>query len=237
MQSGVIAMRMRRKKHLNVRLAACGEIVTSYWPEELAFSVWDDGSDRLDFAAVFGNDNPIEMEIGCGKGGFICELARRHPDVNFIAVEKSESALVIACEKAQALGLSNVHFISTDAEYLPRILPHGFARRIYLNFSCPYPKKRYASHRLTDRHFLLMYRSWLTPKGDVRQKTDDPDLFAFSISSLSSAGFIIADVILDLHHSNIDDNIVTEYESRFLAQGKSIFYLRALVSTDSLPMS
>lgn len=220
-------MRMRRKKHLSERLDACRGIVTSYWPEELAFSVWEDGSDRLDLSAVFGNDHPIEMEIGCGKGSFICELAQRRPQTNFIAVEKSESALVIACERASALGLKNVHFISTDAEYLPRILPLAFTGRIYLNFSCPFPKKRYASHRLTHPHFLDRYRRWLIPGGEIVQKTDDADLFAFSLVSLSGAGFVLQDVSLDLEHSDVEGNIVTEYESRFVAMGKPIYYLRA----------
>ena len=222
-------MRMRRKKHLGERLDACRGIVTSYWPEKLAFSVWEDGSDRLDLCAVFGNDHPVEMEIGCGKGSFICELAQRRPQTNFIAVEKSESALVIACERANRMGLQNVHFISTDAEYLPRILPIGFAETIYLNFSCPYPKKRYASHRLTHAHFLEMYRKWLVPGGEIRQKTDDRDLFAFSLVSLSEAGFVLRDVSLDLENSGAEDNIVTEYEARFVAMGKPICYLRAVM--------
>ena len=224
-------MRMRRKKHLEERFDACRSYVTSYWPEVLAFSVWEDGSDRLDLCELFGNDHPVELEIGCGKGSFICQLAERSPQINFLAVEKSESALVIACERAQALGLKNVHFISTDAEYLPRILPLAFAGRIYLNFSCPFPKKRYASHRLTHAHFLEMYRQWLTSDGEIRQKTDDADLFAFSLVSLSEAGFVLCDVSLDLENSNINDNIVTEYESRFVAMGKPIYYLCAVANS------
>lgn len=226
-------MRMRRKKHLSERLEACREIVTSYWPQELAFSLWEDGSDRLDLSAVFGNDRPVELEIGCGKGSFICELAQRRPQINFLAVEKSESALVIACERAAALGLKNLHFLSTDAEYLPRILPLGFAETIYLNFSCPYPKKRYASHRLTHAHFLDMYRRWLIPGGEIRQKTDDAGLFAFSLVSLSEAGFVLCDVSLDLENSGVQDNIVTEYESRFVAMGKPIYYLCAVMDQRS----
>ena len=222
-------MRMRRKKHLGERLDACRKIVTFYWPEELAFSVWEDGSDRLDLSTVFGSDRPVEMEIGCGKGSFVCEMAQRHPQINFLAVEKSESALVIACERAAALGLNNVHFVSTDAEYLPRILPSHFVSRIYLNFSCPFPKKRYASHRLTHEHFLDMYREWLTADGEIRQKTDDANLFEFSLVSLSRSGYILRDVSMDLKESDVTENVVTEYESRYRAMGKPIYYLRATV--------
>lgn len=220
-------MRMRRKKHLSERLAACSDRLLTYWPDELAFSVHEDGSARLDLATCFEREQPVELEIGCGKGTFICELAQREPAVNFLAVEKNESALLLACEKAAALGLRNVYFISTDAEYLPRILPNDFARCIYLNFSCPFPKKRYASHRLTHAHFLALYRAWLLPGGEIRQKTDDRDLFAFSLVSLSQSGYVLQEVSLDLHNSGIEGNIVTEYEARFVAEGKPIHYLRA----------
>ena len=221
-------MRMRRKKHLDERFAACGDRVRFYWPDELAFSIREDGSERIDLTQCFDAPAPVEMEIGCGKGGFICELAQRHPEVNFLAVEKNESALLLAVEKAAALGLRNVYFLSTDAEYLARILPtEPFARRLYLNFSCPFPKKRYASHRLTDPHFLAHYRRWLLPEGEIRQKTDDANLFTYSLESLSKSNFTLEKVTLDLHNSDVEGNIVTEYEARFLSQGKPIYYLEA----------
>ena len=221
-------MRMRRKKHLDERLDSVSEQIINLWVDKVQFDA-DEAPKYLDFTALFGNDNPVEMEIGCGKGGFICELAARHPDVNFLAVELYANVLVSACEAAQARGLTNIRFLSGNAEYLARFIPPHSIRRLYLNFSTPFPKKRQATHRLTHPHFLEMYKGLLVPGASLIQKTDGRVFFQYSLASLSQCGYTLQDVSLDLHTDGIEDNIVTEYESRFVAQGLPIYRVEATI--------
>lgn len=221
-------MRMRRKKHLDTRLTDCGEQIINMQVADRRFGA-DEGEVSLSPAALFGNDNPLELEIGCGKGGFICDMAARHPEVNFLAVEKYANVLVTAAETAAQRELTNIRFLWGDAEYLPRFIPPHSVRRLYLNFSTPFPKKRYAIHRLTHRHFLDIYRGLLTADGGVEQKTDDRGLFQFSLEEFSQSGYILQRVSLDLHAEDYPDNIVTEYEQRFINEGLPIYRLEATV--------
>ena len=221
-------MRMRRKKHLDERLDSVSEQIISLRVETIRFDA-DEQPKYLDFGGLFGNGNPVEMEIGCGKGGFICELAARHPDVNFLAVELYANVLVSACEKAKEMGLTNVRFLSGNAEYLERFIPPHSISRLYLNFSTPFPKKRQATHRLTHPHFLEMYKGLLTEGASVIQKTDGRVFFQYSLESMSQCGYTLKNVSLDLHADGIEDNIVTEYESRFIAQGLPIYRVEATV--------
>ena len=221
-------MRMRRKKHLDERLDSVSEQIISLRVETIRFDA-DEQPKYLDFQGLFGNGNPVEMEIGCGKGGFICELAARHPDVNFLAVELYANVLVSACEKAKEMGLTNVRFLSGNAEYLERFIPPHSIRTLYLNFSTPFPKKRQATHRLTHPHFLEMYKGLLTEGASVIQKTDGRVFFQYSLEQFSKCGYTLENVSLDLHADGIEDNIVTEYESRFIAQGMPIYRVEATV--------
>ena len=207
-------MRMRRKKHLEDRLSACGDKIIFMDREDRDFSVKTEDS-ILDLGTLFKNDRPVHMEIGCGKGKFICELAASQPDINFLAVEKASNVIVDAAEKAIELGLENVIFLRGGAEYLESYIPKGSVGRIYLNFSCPFPKKSYASHRLTHRKFLKIYKTLMTPDAEIHQKTDNMQLFEFSIDEFSHSGFGIKNVSLDLHNSSFEGNIMTEYETRF----------------------
>lgn len=219
-------MRMRRKKNLEQRLADCS---AQYLNMRVTATRFDaQGEDcRLDLAALFGNDRPVELEVGCGKGGFICQLAARHPEVNFLAVEKYANVLVSACEAAREQGLDNIRFLWGDAEYLARFIPPHSIRRLYLNFSTPFPKKRQITHRLTHGHFLEIYRGLLQPGASVIQKTDDRGLFQFSLEQYSQCGYILRSVSLDLHADDFPDNIVTEYEQRFMEQGLPIYRVEA----------
>ena len=219
-------MRMRRKKHLDDRMDGCADRVINMKPADLRFGA-DTTAATLDLVALFGNDHPVELEIGCGKGGFICALAARHPERNFVAVEKYGNVLVTACEAAQQQGLSNIRFLWGDAEYLSRYLPAHSIAGLYLNFSTPFPKKAYAIHRLTHRHFLAIYRQLLTPGARLVQKTDDRRLFQFSLEELSQSGYVLEQVSLDLHADGDPDNIVTEYEQKFVDQGLPIYRLIA----------
>lgn len=221
-------MRMRRKKHLDTRMEICAERVTNILVKDRRFDATEQDT-LLDYAALFGNDNPVHLEIGCGKGGFICEIAARHPEINFIAVEKYGNVLVTAVERARELGLQNIWFLWGDAEYLPRFIPAHSIETLYLNFSTPFPKKRSAVHRLTHGHFLAMYKGLLAADASVIQKTDDRGFFQFSLEQFSQAGYTLQQVSLDLHADDYPDNIVTEYERKFMEQGLPIYRLEATV--------
>ena len=221
-------MRMRRKKHLDERLGDCSALYMNMRVEDVRFDK-ETEAHYIDLPTLFGNENPVELEIGCGKGGFICQLAAQHPEVNFLAVEKYANVLVSACEAAQEQGLTNIRFLWGDAEYLPRFIPPHSIRRLYLNFSTPFPKKRQATHRLTHPHFLEMYKGLLTPEATVVQKTDGRQFFQYSLESFSQTGYTLTAVSLDLHADGIEDNIVTEYEQKFIEQGLPIYRVEAKV--------
>ena len=220
-------MRMRKKKNLETRIAACGDVLIPITYADKHFDAPIEQDLTLDLAALFGNDNPVHLEIGCGKGGFVTQAARENPDVTFLAVEKTANVIVCGCEAALEAGLSNVRFMKLSAEYLWRYLPAQSIARLYLNFSCPFPKEKYRNHRLTAPRFLRIYRQILAPGAEIWQKTDNMHFFEFSIENLSQNGFALKNVSLDLHHSDFAGNIVTEYESRFAAQGMPIYRLEA----------
>lgn len=219
-------MRMRRKKNLDMRLAACKNLIymqTEVRDVRLAVQQ----KEYIDTAALFGNRNPVQLEIGCGKGGFVCEAARRNPDINFIAVEKAANVLVTACE--QATDIPNIRFMLGGAEYLPRyIAPHS-VKRIYLNFSCPFPKKKYEAHRLTHPRFLSVYRELMAQGAEIHQKTDNMHFFEYSLEQWASEGFALKNVTLDLHNSSFEGNIMTEYEKLFSSLGQPIYRLEAYI--------
>ncbi len=218
---------MRKKKYLNERLDAVKGLILDTDLEERDFEKAIQTKDYFDFEELFGNSNPVHLEIGCGKGQFIVEMAARCPDINFIAVEKERNVIVAAVEKVEKAGLTNVRFIAGCAEYLPRFIPEHSIGRIYLNFSCPYPKEKYKKHRLTHRFFLNIYRQLLKEDGDIHQKTDNMHFFEFSLQEFSQEGFGLYNVTLDLHNSGFEGNIVTEYEKRFSDLGQPIYRLEA----------
>lgn len=219
-------MRMRRKTNLEERLKNCGDRIIYLDREVLDFSVKDD-KDILDIKSLFGREAPLELEIGCGKGQFIREIAKQHPEVNFLAVEMSSNVIVEAAENTITDGLDNVRFMRGNAMYLDCFIPHDSVRKIYLNFSCPYPKKTYARHRLTHGKFLDIYKRILTKDGEIYQKTDNMHFFEFSIEQFTANGFGLQNVSLDLHKSDFEGNIMTEYETRFSQQGLPIYRLEA----------
>lgn len=222
-------MRMRKKKNLEPRLQAVAEYMIDAQSEDLNFATAANVKEYLDFEELFENSNPVYLEIGCGKGQFVCEMAKRHPEYNFIAVEKVGNVIVAAAELAKEMGLTNVLFFKTAAEYLGRFLPPDSISGIYLNFSCPYPKNAYETHRLTGELFLNIYRDVLKPGAEIHQKTDNMHFFEYSIESLTTNGFALKNISLDLHNSDFEGNIVTEYESRFVAQGLPIYRLEAFI--------
>lgn len=221
-------MRMRKKKNLDTRLEAVRDYMLDLpLGDERDFNKAIEEKSLIDYKEIFGNDNPVRMEIGCGRGQFAMEIAKRHPDINFIAVEKVLNVIVLAAEKAKKEGLTNIKFICGSAEYLPKFIPEKSIELLYLNFSCPYPKARYARHRLTHRFFLDIYRSLLKDGAEIHQKTDNMHFFEFSIGEFSQSGWKIKNVSLDLHNSDFEGNIVTEYEKRFSDLGQPIYRLEA----------
>lgn len=220
-------MRMRHKKNLDTRLEAVADYLITLRNESLNFNDAQNENHQLDLVELFGNDNPVYLEVGCGKGQFGCTFAQQNPDVNVICVEKVRDVICLACEKAKDMGLTNIKFLDCAAEYLPSYLPQKSIETLFLNFSCPYPKKRYANHRLTSERFLTIYKTLLKDDAPIFQKTDNMHFFEFSIESFSKNGFEISNVSLDLHNSDFEGNIVTEYEQRFSSQGYPIYRLEA----------
>lgn len=214
-------MRMRHKKHLNERLDNCAEMFLARESEDFYRTPKEERRFVVDVAKAFGNDNPLVLEIGCGKGSFAITSAKLHPDVNYVAVEKLSNVIVVGSEQAQAEGLKNLKFLNCSAENLLYFLPTHCVSEIVLNFSCPFPKKGYANRRLTYCAFLEKYKLLLVENGIIRQKTDDKDFFEFSLQEYAKCGFEVCDVTYDLHSEN-SENVVTEYEEKFLAVGKKI---------------
>lgn len=173
---------------------------------------------------LFHNNNPLHVEIGMGKGQFIHTLATENPDINFLGIEMYSSVLYRALERRSRTELDNLYFLRFDARDLTEIFESGDISRIYLNFSDPWPKDRHAKRRLTSPNFLTMYDKVLIPSGYIQFKTDNRSLFDFSVESAKESGiWHIDELTYDLHHSEfLKGNIMTEYESRFAAEGKPI---------------
>ena len=176
----------------------------------------------------FGNNNPIRIEIGMGKGKFITQLAMENPDINYVGIEKYSSVLIRAIEKCEDIEIKNLRFIRMEAEYIQDVFEKDEVDRIYLNFSDPWPKDRHAKRRLTSTRFLERYNNILTPEGRVMFKTDNKDLFDFSLEQVEEAGWILENHTYDLHHSEYNEgNVMTEYEEKFSAKGNPICRLVA----------
>lgn len=220
-------MRMRKKRHLDERLEQCGDVCLGWLPDYIAEKRNRPPTEPFDVQKVFGNNNPVRLEIGCGKGKFIQKTAEENPDINFLALEQTANVLVTAMERTSKSGIKNLKYYAGKAEYLEKIIAPETVELIYLNFSCPFPKESYAKHRLTHPLFLKIYRSILKKDGYIKQKTDNMRLFEFSIENFSQNGFALRNVSLDLHNSRITGNIMTEYEERFTEMGLPIYYLEA----------
>ena len=173
---------------------------------------------------IFGNDNPIRIEVGMGKGKFIYQLAKINPDVNYIGIEKYSSVLLRALQKMESEPLSNLIFIRMDAEEIAEVFGKEEIDRIYLNFSDPWPKDRHAKRRLPSGEFLKRYDSFLKKEGVLEFKTDNRDLFDFALGELDEAGWEAVQVTFDLHRDQemSTGNIMTEYEEKFSALGNPI---------------
>ena len=221
-------MRMRLKKHLEERIAECNAVLLAREGDDFYKLTAEEKKFHINLEQVFGNNNPVILEIGCGKGAWAIQSAQLHHDINYLALEKLSNVIVVACEDANRLGLQNVKFLNCRAENLDCFLHPHSVDGIALNFSCPFPKKTYANRRLTSKYFLELYKRILKPNAVICQKTDDLCFFEWSIESYKENGYEVYDICYDLP-ANAGGNIVTEYEAKFRSIGKPIYSLKAKI--------
>jgi len=176
---------------------------------------------------LFGNDNPLHIEVGSGKGRFITGMAAANPDINYIGIEVFESVIVYALNNVIEADLPNVKLLQVNAVDLQKYFAKGDVSRVYLNFSDPWPKTRHEKRRLTYSSFLNIYENILPEKGEIHFKTDNRGLFQYSLTSMSQYGMILKDVNLHLHDSQPEDNVMTEYEEKFSNKGSRIYRVEA----------
>ena len=184
-----------------------------------------------EWASVFGEKRPLFLEVGMGKGRFLMDMARLHPERNYVGIEMYDSVLLRAVQKREQLeeDLPNLYFIRMDARNLPDVFEKGEVDKIYLNFSDPWPKERHAKRRLTSCQFLERYDKILAPEGTVEFKTDNRPLFEFSLEEVKEAGWVLDASTFDLHHDAklMEGNVMTEYEEKFSSKGNPICKLIA----------
>ncbi|GGB27074.1 tRNA (guanosine(46)-N7)-methyltransferase TrmB [Virgibacillus dakarensis] len=185
------------------------------------------GKYRGHWQSVFGNENPIHLEIGTGKGQFLAGMAKQYPDVNFIGIEISKSVIVTAAQKVMEVDRDNIVLLNIDANHLRDVFADNEIATVYLNFSDPWPKNRHEKRRLTFQAFLEKYQTILDQAGEVVLKTDNRGLFEYSLVSFSAFGMQLQEVNLDLHKLQDPTNIMTEYEEKFSAKGQVIYRCRA----------
>lgn len=211
-------MRLRNVPGAKETIASSKNVVEN--PEEL--------KDR--WKTFFNNTDPINLEIGMGKGQFITQLSIDNPEINYIGIEKFSSVLVRAIEKRDEIEeeLNNLYFLRFEAEYILNIFGKEEIQRIYLNFSDPWPKARHAKRRLTSKEFLKRYDKILAKDGEIIFKTDNKELFDFSLEQIGKADWKIKNLTYDLYNSKYSQgNVMTEYEEKFTSLGKTIYRLVA----------
>lgn len=209
-------MRLRKKKNALEKVQQSEYVVTS--PKEKC-GKWQE---------VFGNQKEIQIEIGMGKGLFLTQMACLHPEINFIGIEKYDSVMVTAIKRLEEreTKLNNIKLICIDAKEIGEVFSKEISR-IYLNFSDPWPKAKHAKRRLTSEEFLKRYDTIWKGKKEIFQKTDNASLFAFSMASLQAHGYQLRKVTNDLYQTEIEENVPTEYELKFVEKGMKINRLEA----------
>lgn len=184
------------------------------------------GEYKNEWQSLFGNNNPIHIEIGTGKGQFLTGMAERNPEINFIGIELAKSIIVTAAQKVMDSGVDNILLLNENAADINSIFAANEIDVIYLNFSDPWPKNRHEKRRLTFESFLKKYEEILNPSGEIIFKTDNRGLFEYSLVSFSNYGMKLEEVNLDLHAIKDPDNVMTEYEEKFSAKGQVIYRCR-----------
>lgn len=203
-------MRMRKKVHLEER-----------WARQQPRLITDPTVQKDHWRELMPGCEAVWLELGCGKGRFTAQTAQAHPNVLFIALERVADAMVVAMERCSAMGLENVYFIDANAEALREYFADGEVDRLYLNFSDPWPSKAQAKRRLTHPDFLRRYARVLAPGGQIHFKTDNKDLFEWSLFQFPKAGYALSEVTRDLHAHGVC-GVMTDYEEKFYNEGKPI---------------
>ncbi|MDW3796382.1 tRNA (guanosine(46)-N7)-methyltransferase TrmB [Staphylococcus saprophyticus] len=186
-----------------------------------------DGSHAGRISEWFDNDQPIYIEVGSGRGQFITTLAAKHPEINFISMEREKSVMIKVLDKVIEQGLTNIKLICNDAIELNDYFKDGEVSRLHLNFSDPWPKKRHTKRRLTYQTYLALYKQVLKDDGEIHFKTDNRGLFAYSLESMSQFGMYFTKINLNLHEEDDEENIETEYERKFSDKGSRIYRMEA----------
>jgi len=208
-------MRSRKKPWAENEVATNEKVISE--PEKL----------KGKWREYFGNENPIHMEIGSGKGRFIVETATRNRNINYISVERQKHVIVMGMRAARELDIS-LGFIIGDVEDLQDYFDEGEIKRIYINFCDPWQnRKKWHKRRLTHKNFLEMYKKLMNNHGEIFFKTDNTELFEFSLNQLSENGFRLSNITLDLHNSDYEGNVMTEYEEKFSKSGMPIYRCEA----------
>ena len=196
---------------------------------ESPYVIQEPESEKGCWGAAFPRKQPLHIEVGMGKGRFLMDMARLHPEINYVGIEMYDSVLLRAIQKMEELEaagqkLSNLVFMRMDARLLPEVFDKGEVAKIYLNFSDPWPKARHAKRRLTSREFLARYDQILEKDGVVEFKTDNRELFEFSLEEVPEAGWTLVEHTFDLHHDEkmMQGNVMTEYEEKFSSMGNPI---------------
>lgn len=211
---GATVMRVRKKPWAEQEIA------------ENSYIIQNAVAQKGKWQAYFGNDHPIYVEIGCGKGGFLRKNAEAYPDINFIGIERQQTVVAIAARRIEG-ELPNLAFVWDNAGNLADLFEIGEFQRLYLNFSDPWPKKRTYKRRLTYRGYLQEYKRMMGEGAEVFFKTDNRGLFEFSLNEFCADDWKLSNISLDLHHSDFEGNIMTEYEEKFSALGQPIYRLEA----------
>ncbi|MCA9765707.1 MAG: tRNA (guanosine(46)-N7)-methyltransferase TrmB [Carnobacterium sp.] len=205
-------MRLRRKPGAPAKIAEYSQYIANT-PEEWV-GKWHER---------FKNSHPIHIEVGTGKGRFITEMAKSNPEINYIGIELQESVIVVALDKLIEEDLPNLQLLHVNGGSLTQYFAKEEVGQVYLNFSDPWPKSRHEKRRLTSSSFIKNYEEVLIPEGEIHFKTDNQGLFEYSLSSFSIYGMILERVWLNLHESDFEGNIMTEYEEKFSNRGQRIY--------------
>ena len=176
---------------------------------------------------VFGNSNPIHLELGCGRGGFIGAHAREEKNINFIGIDLKDEVIIYALKKVKDLELENVRLIPLNIAWVGEVFGKDEISRIYINFCNPWPKLRHNKRRLTHSRFLSIYKEFLEPGAEIWFKTDDKGLFEDSLEYFKESGFDVTYSTFDLHRSGFSQNVITEYEAKFTELGMNTMFLIA----------
>ncbi|TMW71770.1 tRNA (guanosine(46)-N7)-methyltransferase TrmB [Alteribacter natronophilus] len=201
-------------------------------PEEIAahpqYIVPEPSAHRGLWVEYFGNEKPLYVEVGSGKGRFVTGMAEQNPDVNMIGIEKFDSIILTGLERMKELDLPNVVMLKEDVNDINDIFTENEVDRFYINFTDPWPKNRHAKRRLTHEGFLQKYVELLKDGGEIHMKTDNRPLFEYSLQSFSEFGFTLQNISLDLHEDGLEGNVMTEYEEKFSRNGQPIYRLEAV---------